>query len=298
MNNKNLSKIMLVFLVSFVTGNMINLISVEASSLEVSNIEDTSDVSVFEKIENTERINTSNLYVEIRNKAAELENQYHLGNISEEQFSQKMHDEVYVLMDTEEEMQAIIVAEEMYNKVKNKVRNYKIDDGIYFGYKAREIALCSTYGNYSKCQKVKKYATHAEYYTEKYYLKYCTWEGNGDAFRHAYWSGLMAKNLGKGFAYDAGLAHENLKRGYNINSLKSEVRMDVSNNGFGRLRGADLKYKPDSVLRNNIVNHVSKGNLKRVRVKTGPNQHCDKPRDGVCTTKVGYYYHTSAGGRK
>lgn len=255
-------------------------IRIEATSIETdidfNNIE---QVTVFEKIDNLPKDST-NLYVEINNKVAEIERKYQTGEISKEQMESDLYNKIYTRLDSDEEMKKIIDSENIYNRSSSIIQN---SDSLYAHLTAKEIQICSV--NYSKCQKVKKLKEHTEYYTAKYYKQYSRKDGNGDAFRHAYWSGLMAKNLGKGFAYDIGLAHENLSRGYDINSLDDDVRMDVSNNGFGRLRGDDLKNKPDSVLRNNIVNHVSKGNLKRVRVGTNGRW-------------VGYYAKTSSGGRK
>jgi len=52
--------------------------------------------------------------------------------------------------------------------------------------------------------------------------------GRGDAFRHCYWSALLARDIGKSGAKDFTTAHE----GYSGNP-SGEREMDLHNNGIG-----------------------------------------------------------------
>ena len=64
--------------------------------------------------------------------------------------------------------------------------------------------------------------------------------GRGDAFRHAYWSALMAQCCGEQWARDFGVAHE-------FGSAGSEsTNMDLNNNDVGRkIQASNPKASPD-----------------------------------------------------
>jgi hypothetical protein len=56
--------------------------------------------------------------------------------------------------------------------------------------------------------------------------------GQGDAYRHCYWSGLMTRHIGSGNALFVGENHEDFNY-----STKEEYEMDSYNNKQGRLAG-------------------------------------------------------------
>lgn len=144
--------------------------------------------------------------------------------------------------------------------------------------------------------KVQAAANEAEQSTAKCWSAYTRWQGNGDAYRHAYWSALMTRRISRDFAYDAGLAHEGLARGYNFSSLSADTKMDVQNNYFGRIIGTDLSGQSDFNVQCAINDNVRGGNLKRIRTYTSSSSKCDKVIAGVKTKYVGYYVVTNSGG--
>lgn len=118
---------------------------------------------------------------------------------------------------------------------------------------------------------------------KRYYHNKVGYNDNGDAFRHSYWSALMARRIGTELAYRFGLAHENLDRGYNWAKLNDDVKMDVSNNFYGRKKGVALMGYRDITVANNLEGSVTKGWLKRL---SNP------------SIRTGYWIKTSGYGRR
>ena len=145
--------------------------------------------------------------------------------------------------------------------------------------------------------KAKKAASDAEAATEKYWKGYTSYHGNGDAFRHSYWSALMTKRISRDFAYEAGLAHEGLKKGYSFDALEDDNKMDISNNYSGRIIGDKYSNYSDAVIRDILISRTQKGYLKRVRVYSKTSAGCQK-YSGVWTKYKGYYVVTNDGGYK
>lgn len=127
---------------------------------------------------------------------------------------------------------------------------------------------------------------------------YTLWQGNGDAYRHAYWSALMTKKIDRDFAYDVGLAHEGLKSGYNFDKQNADTKMDISNNYSGRKIGTSNSSKSDSTISSVVKSNCSNGKLKRIRTYTSSAAKNDKIINGVMTNYVGYYVATTSGGLK
>lgn len=148
----------------------------------------------------------------------------------------------------------------------------------------------------SEAAAVKICAGKAESFAAEHYKKYTLQQGNGDACRHAYWSALMTRDISKSFAYDVGLAHEGLKRGYSFSALNADAKMDVSNNYFGRTLGSSMKGSTDIQLAYAVVDNVNGGKLKRIRTYTSKSSENDRKIDGVMTKYVGYYVATTSGG--
>jgi hypothetical protein len=93
-----------------------------------------------------------------------------------------------------------------------------------------ELALCAAFGPYI-CATVAQDAFTAWLHVANQSHGNRTY-GCGDAFRHAYWSGLMAFDLLPWIAERFGTAHE---WGQDPNSL--DRRMDLHNNSVGRYHG-------------------------------------------------------------
>lgn len=150
-----------------------------------------------------------------------------------------------------------------------------------------------------KAAKAKKAADAATKKTNTLYKPYCTYQGNGDAFRHAYWSALMTKKIDRAFAYDAGLAHEGLTEDYDFDKQSEDHKMDISNNYSGRKLGTKYSDLSDAKLADKVKDYCSNGNLKRIRTYTSQSPKKNKKVevfDGINTLYVGYYVETTDGG--
>lgn len=157
-----------------------------------------------------------------------------------------------------------------------------------------EISLYAA--NPGKAAAAKICAGKAEDFAANRYRAYTLYQGNGDACRHTYWSALMTRDIDKDFAYDAGLAHEGLKRGYAFSLLDADTKMDVSNNYSGRTLGTSMAGTTDTQLSAAVSDNVNCGNLKRIRVYTSNSSENSQTIAGVMTKYVGYYVATSSGG--
>lgn len=251
----------------------------------------------------TEINETENLYLELSDRVISAIDNYNAGKISEEVYLEIMG-EIKVFLDDEQN----------YNKMKedelstssSNITPYatscttgggKEEVYLYFDkVTGEEIALFAAHP--IKSAEAKTLSTTASEKANSLYAVYTLWQGNGDAFRHAYWSALMTKNIDRDYAYDAGLAHEGLKRGYNFDAQGDDTKMDISNNYSGRILGDANSSLSDSQLATVIKNETTAGNLKRIRTYTSDASLMDCVRDGVMTKYVGYYVPTSNGGLK
>lgn len=247
--------------------------------------------------------NTENLFEYLGDKVDSAMADYNAENISDEEYASIMEDIKIFLSD-----------EDNYKKMKEDEEAVKSsvpcpyssscttggsdqETYLYFGkVTGEEILLCASHP--FKCNTANNLADQASKKTQSLYNNYVLWQGNGDAFRHAYWSALMTKHIDRDFAYDAGLAHEGLKRGYNFDSQGDDAKMDISNNYSGRILGDANKSKSDDQIANIIKNEVTNGNLKRIRSYTSVPSYVDCYIDGVPTKYEGYYVSTSGGGLK
>lgn len=144
--------------------------------------------------------------------------------------------------------------------------------------------------------KAKNAATDAENAACKYWQKYTLYQGNGDAFRHGYWSALLTKRIGRDWAYEIGLAHEGLSKSYQFNKQEDDTKMDISNNYLGRVDGDKYINYTDEVIRDIIIIHVKNGNYKRIREYSSKNTGTANKFNGVYTRYRGYYIKTTKGG--
>lgn len=84
--------------------------------------------------------------------------------------------------------------------------------------------------------------------------------GNGDAFRHAFWNALMVKLTDSSWASKWATAHEDGA----TNQPSIERSMDLSNNSFGRSLAKSVGNVPDHVYRDQLLLDVKNGKLKRI----------------------------------
>ncbi|PKM42883.1 MAG: hypothetical protein CVV03_09215 [Firmicutes bacterium HGW-Firmicutes-8] len=86
------------------------------------------------------------------------------------------------------------------------------------------------------------------------------YNGNGDAFRHALWSGLMTRDCGVNWAKKVGDAHENGAK----NNPELEKKMDLHNNEVGRKIAIDNRNSPFDELANLVQQSVEGGKMWRI----------------------------------
>lgn len=84
--------------------------------------------------------------------------------------------------------------------------------------------------------------------------------GNGDAFRHAFWNALMVKLTGSSWASKWATAHEDGA----TNQPSIEKSMDLSNNSYGRSLAGRVGNVPDHVYIDQLLLDVKNGKLKRI----------------------------------
>lgn len=119
------------------------------------------------------------------------------------------------------ELAYVLFAEKYGNNI---ISPYYIAIG---GANAQEVALCARHP--IRCTKAKNNANSANTQATAYY-KAGLHNGNGDAFRHAYWNNLMVRSIGAGPAAEFANAHEYGAK----NAPALETKMDLHNNKVGR----------------------------------------------------------------
>ena len=116
--------------------------------------------------------------------------------------------------------------------------------------------------NVLKGTRALNYAHNAETRAKARYISESLYQGNGDAFRHALWNALMAKDLGASYAKQWGDAHE-----YGQSGIDPE--MDLYNNSKGRTivtsvaGGMDSSYWQPR-LETELIKNIDNGKLKRI----------------------------------
>ena len=151
---------------------------------------------------------------------------------------------------TEEELNQL--AYELFEEIHNKKVNENFITPLYIsigGANLQELALCARHP--IDCSRARNDATKANTQTEAYYSSGLH-NGNGDAFRHAYWNKLMVGSIGATRAAEFANAHE-----YGNHSQPDiEKQMDLFNNQKGR------SWSAYSAAR--IRDEISKGGGKRI----------------------------------
>ena len=101
-------------------------------------------------------------------------------------------------------------------------------------------------------------AKTAETTASSLYQAYTLYQGNGDAFRHAYWNSLMAKSIGVSLATAFANAHES----ETPNGI--DKTMDLNNNNTGRnVTYYNPSYNPTQ-LKDTVILYVNYGYLNRI----------------------------------
>lgn len=116
--------------------------------------------------------------------------------------------------------------------------------------------------NVLKGTRALNYAYNAETRAKARYISESLYQGNGDAFRHALWNALMAKDLGASYAKQWGDAHE-----YGQSGIDPE--MDLYNNDKGRTIVTSVAGGMDSPywqprLEAELIKNIDNGRLKRI----------------------------------
>lgn len=272
-------------------------IQVNAQVISNDNTVKSKTTNIYQNTEN------ENIYLELNDKVLFAIDNYNNGNISKDEYLEIMG-EIKEFLDYEEnfntlkEDEAVVKASVAVPYANTCTSGGgSVETYLYFGeFTSEEILLFSTHP--IKSAEAALLSQDASEKTNSLYSEYTLWQGNGDAFRHAYWSALMTKNIDRDYAYDAGLAHEGLQRGYSFDSQPDDTKMDISNNYSGRILGDENSSLSDNQLATLIKNQVSAGNLKRIRTYTSNTALMDCQLYGVMTRYVGYYVATSDGGLK
>ncbi|WP_414629683.1 DUF6973 domain-containing protein, partial [Corynebacterium propinquum] len=101
-----------------------------------------------------------------------------------------------------------------------------------------EAARCVSVVDVPSCYKAKELGSKAEVATQKTFAKYTHKNGQGNVFRHCYWSGLMTLHLSEDAALWIANNHEDVRP-----NDPGEAEMDVFNNAAGRAIGLVIKGK-------------------------------------------------------
>lgn len=230
-------------------------------------------------------------YLETKNLLQGYLSKLEKNEITEQEFVNLVTENITPLVDEEVEEQALIESESKVVQPRSYSPYYGFEK---FGVKATEIALFARYPLYSS--KAKSLGEKALASASNRYQQYELWQGNGDAYRHAYWSALMTKHTTKTFAQQAGYAHE----GYAVGSYDSikdlDVKMDLSNNTKGRNDASDNTSLSDAELANYIEKSVDNGKKVRIRAKTSSST--GELRAGVRTKLYDHFIATSSAGKK
>ncbi|MGM0864553.1 MAG: DUF6973 domain-containing protein [Bacillota bacterium] len=255
-----------------------------------------------------EKGDTSDFYIEMHDLLQKYLYELDNGMITVEEFGEKVEANITPFLKDEEGKLALEkskkVADAENFKGKVAIQGTMVDtsevsiqavDKYYgfgsFGVEPEEIAFFALHPILAPYAKT--LADQAAESAQYRYKDYTLWQGNGDAYRHAFWSALMTKHIGRTFAYEAGYAHEGLKTGAATSSL--DKKMDISNNYQGRIDGTNKNSLSDLQLAEYILDSVSDGDKVRIRVQTSVN-YTDIIL-GVHTKYTGKFVPTSNGGR-
>lgn len=235
-------------------------------------------------------------YTDIKCEIQNVSRQLYRGEISEDEFQKRIE-----LLEIN--VNKIMLAEKIDNKISGEIVFYSYYDEFaknQFGANAYEIALFKKYPG--KAAKAITCASQASDMAERLWKSWSLWQGNGDAFRHAYWSALMTIHIDKDFAYKESYAHEGYELGTYSKIKDIDTKMDLENNHRGRDLGdiyAASSFN-DREVAACILQSVLSGKLVRIRKKTTSSNYDKKFYDdyGEKTIKMTYFIQTNKGGLK
>lgn len=245
-------------------------------------------------------------YIDISQEMREYIDQYMSGKITEDEFADKINANIAPKLDSKEEEKKLEQGEKIYNEFSEKISALDLYEDLNdlaqkkFGVKSQEIELFKKHP--VKAARAMSLAQSAEDVTNALWKAWTTWQGNGDAYRHAVWSAFMNNHIDKSFAYQESYAHE----GYDVGTYSKisdlDVKMDLENNHRGRDLGDIYKANDytDVQICDGILKSTANGRLVRIRKKTSSSNY-DKSfynRTNVKTVKMSYFIQTGKGGCK
>jgi hypothetical protein len=113
------------------------------------------------------------------------------------------------------------------------------------GLNSAEVRYCAaSAANTDRCWKAKGHADTALQAAQENFPSGSLHNGNGDAFRHCYWSGRMSIDMGRWVAKGFGDRHEDFP-----GNPANEKNMDLFNNGVGYSNAANAHNTYDLIFR-------------------------------------------------
>lgn len=229
---KTLAKLLILTLVA-TNVSVLSTSVVKASDANKTNISLKSEGSYDDTIINKGSVLTYSDFHEISEKVSKLE-----GN--------------------NEEVTDTYIKKLIVEKIENKISNPSRTKRSYsiFGRKVtgEELALVSAFPKFAL--KAFDDAKTAEAETSRRYQSSTRHLGNGDAFRHTYWNGLMVYSIGEGHAEAFANAHES------ETPDGADKTMDLNNNAVGRRLGTYTNTK--SELLSEVIRYCDNGWLHRI----------------------------------
>ncbi|MDM5303369.1 hypothetical protein QUF44_17670 [Bacillus subtilis] len=165
---------------------------------------------------------------------------------------------------TEEELNKI-TANEIQKAIRNKSNSFSTMGYSIPGFGEltdAEIRLAQS--NPMEFVKYGNAAQEAKTEAQKYYGKSQLYQGNGDAFRHAYWNARLVQSFGGGPSH----GYDRAKVWANAHESKSsgiDKEMDLYNNETGRFLAMENYYTYSSVKYSSVLRSmVKQGSLVRI----------------------------------
>lgn len=245
-------------------------------------------------------------YVDIAEDMNEYSRLYMSDEITESEYVERVKENIAPKLNSVENEEKLEEGEREFDILKSQIDTMSVYDSANelaektFGVTAQEITLFKNHP--VKAAKAMTYAKSAKVLSELLWKGLTCWQGNGDAFRHSYWSALMNNNLGKDFAYKESYAHEGYTTGSYSKISNLDVKMDIENNHRGRDLGDVYKSNgySETEMATGILSNVYNGKLVRIRKGTKSTKY-DKAfysKYDHKTVLMDYFIPTSDGGAK
>ncbi|PAF35025.1 hypothetical protein CHH69_12770, partial [Terribacillus saccharophilus] len=234
---------------------------------------------------------SSEFYIDVDSKFKKYINQWEKGEITEGELIKLVEENITPKLDTEEEVEALKLSEEIAEKEKmtaSRIGEYKLAKApINHIEKELFAKYPQNIANTVKATEI------ANTYSEMFWAEYTRWQGNGDAFRHALWSAIMTKDISRGWAHEFAYAHEGLRTNESRDNL--DTNMDITNNYRGRVDGTTYSDLGNYELMQKVRKSVEDG--KKVRIRTYTSKTPYAKVAGVPTKLLDYFSETTSGGR-